>query len=318
MLNRWIGIVCALFMLGANTTLFVRDILPRWLAGNPPELDDLSHGTGPERRVQTGIYNADRELVGRNWWISKVQGEFLNVTSLTMLYPINLPNGMATPRVRIETQLRYQTQDGFLGELVLTIRGLPAAIVLRGELVPPDEFACKWWLGYVERGHFVLDAQATRAIGDVLRPFTRLPGLYVGRTWRVQLLDPLSRIVPGLQAEEFLGDAEFVRVVRTETIEHLGRPVEAFVVEAARTRAWVAPQGDVLRQEVELPFLGKLTLYDEPYDDAAYREAKQWSARQGQEALEQLSTAGEAEGEQWLPTGKTEGSNRPPADKTER
>jgi len=43
--------------------------------------------------------------------------------------------------------------------------------------------------------------------------------------------------------------------------------VEAFVIEAERLRAWVSREGRVIRQEFELPLVGKLTLVDEPYDD---------------------------------------------------
>jgi hypothetical protein len=276
-LNRWVGIICATLMVSANATLFLRDILPGWRGGDPPALDDLSQGTGVERHVQIGIYNAEGTNIGRSWTVTELQIEYLNVTSTTMLYPITLPNGIATPPVRVETTLRYRETDGVLAELVMTIRGLPATLELRGDLVPPDDFVCKWRLGPRQQGQFVLDAQATRAIGDVLRPFDRLPGLYVGRTWRMQLLDPLSRVVPGLQAEALVGDTELVRVTRTEIIQHRGEPVETFVVEAPRMRGWVSRDGQVLRQEVDLPILGTLAMNDEPYNAKDYEAARQWS-----------------------------------------
>lgn len=289
MLNRWIGILCVLFMLSANTALFMRDVLPGWLAGDPPGLDDLTRGGVPPREVQTGIFDARGRVVGRTWTISRVQrhildsdsqtiqGQILDIQSRTMLYPIMLPNGMATPQVRIETRLRYRSEDGLLDELVMSIRGLPAGVVLRGEMIS-DEFACSCKVGPRLERSFRLDAEATRALGDVIRPFRRLPGLYVGRTWRLQLLDPLSRVMPGLQTNDIIAEPQLVRVTRTEQIQHRGRPVETFVVEAHRMRAWVAPGGHVLRQEVELPLLGKLILVDEPFDQDEYRRAGQWSA----------------------------------------
>ncbi len=64
-----------------------------------------------------------------------------------------------------------------------------------------------------------------------------------------------------------------VRVTGTESIEHNGRVVEAFRVEADRAVAWVTSDGRVLRQEVDLPLLGRLTLIDEPFDQQqAYQD----------------------------------------------
>lgn len=186
MFNRWIGILCVLFMLSANTTLFMRDILPGWLAGDPPELDDLC-GAAPPREVQTGIFYMRGRLVGRTWTISHVQGRILDsdrqtvqgrildIESRTMLYPIMLPNGMATPQVRIETRLRYRSEDGLLDELVMSIRGLPAGVVLRGEMIA-DEFACSCKVGPRLEKSFRLDAEATPALGDVLHRFAGCPG----------------------------------------------------------------------------------------------------------------------------------------------
>ena len=279
MLNRWIGIACVFLMISGNTVLFMRDILPSWLASDPPQFEDISSQDGAERQIQVGIFDADGQLVGRSWTISHIRGHFLNVDSKTMLYPIRLPGDITTPPVRIDTELSYQERGGLLSELGMRVFGLPASAELYGEFIPPDEFACTWKIERVRQGTFVLDAEATRALGEVLRPFSRLPGLYVGRAWRLHLLDPLAQIVPGLQQNAVLAEPEIVRVTRAETIEHRGRSVEVFVVEARRMRAWVATDGSVLRQEIELPLLGQLVLRDEPFDHNAYEAARGWSAK---------------------------------------
>lgn len=277
MLNRWIGIVCAALMLGANATLFLRDILPGWLAGDPPTVTALQKEQR-ERRTQIAIFDAENRLVGRSWTITESEGDFLTVTSKTLLHPIRLPHGVATPQLRVDTVLDYRLEDGLLSDLLMKIHGLPMAVVVRGGFMPPDEFACKWRIGRQTGGEFVLDAETTRALGDVLRPFGRLPGLHVGRTWRLQLLNPLARVVPDLREVGLLEEPELVRVTRTETITHRGRPVEVFVVEAHRLRAWVARDGTILRQEVEVPLLGKLTMRAEPFDEKAYERARLWRA----------------------------------------
>ncbi|MFH1746862.1 MAG: hypothetical protein ABIG44_07425 [Planctomycetota bacterium] len=276
MLNRWIGITCLTFMLSANALLFIRDILPTWLTGDPPLLVADSPAIGLKQQAQLGIFDDEGRVVGRNWTISETQGLFLEVNSCTLLRPVMLPNGIATPEVRIDTRLRYRQEDGMLSELVLTLRGLPTSIRLRGEFMPPDEFACSWKVGYQPGGTFVLPAEATRALGDVFRPFARLPGLYVGRTWRLNILDPLAHILPGLKDQSMLAEPIIVRVTGKEQIQQAGQMIEAYIVEAPRTKAWVASDGNVLRQELELPILGKLILRAESFDGEAYKNAKQW------------------------------------------
>ena len=48
-----------------------------------------------------------------------------------------------------------------------------------------------------------------------------------------------------------------------EEIEYRGRSREVFVVESEHLRAWVLPAGQIVRQEFDLPLLGKLILVDE-------------------------------------------------------
>jgi hypothetical protein len=272
--NRLIGVLSAVLMLAANATLVHRDLLPGWLAGDPPQPDDLPAVTGVQRRVQTAIFNAEGRAVGRAFTTSVVVEDQLQVRSLTVLYPIALPGGLLTPAVKVDTDLQYRLADGLLDELRMTIRGLPnQGIAIKGELIEPDQFACTLQAGALRTG-MLFDAGATRALGDVVRPFVRLPGLYVGRTWRLQLLDPLSRILPGMRPNQMLTESELVRVTRQETIVHRGQPVETFVVETRRMRAWATRDGQVLRQEIELPVLGRLTLLDEPFNEAIYTRCR--------------------------------------------
>jgi hypothetical protein len=278
MLNRWIGICALLVMLAGNTSLFIHDILPRWTAGDPPRLQNQAPDRLRCERVQTGIFDAQDRNVGRSWTLIQTQSDYFSVTSTTLLKSISLPDGLNTPAVRVETDLRYRADDQVLADLTITLHGLPITAMLHGELIAPDQFACRWHVGPRE-GRFALDAGLTRAFGDVLRPFTRLPGLHVGQTWRLQLMSPLSRALPGLDSQGLVEAPEVVRVTRTEVIQHGGQAMEAFVVEAPRLRAWVAADGTVLRQEIELlPLLGRLVLLDEPFDEYAYQSALGWRA----------------------------------------
>lgn len=278
MLNRWIGIGVVLAMLAGNTSLFVRDILPRWTAGDPPRVEPQAGDNLLYERQQIGIFDAHDRCIGHSWTQIQTLERYVSVSSTTLLNSIDLPDGLHTPKVRVDSELRYTGPDQVLDELTITLHGLPLTVMLRGELMPPDQFACRWQAGR-EQGVFVLDARLTRAFGDVTRPFMRLPGLYVGQTWRLQLMNPLSRAMPGFGSPMLVEEPEIVRVTRTEVIEHAGQAVEAFVVEAPRLRAWVAPDGTVLCQEVGLlPLLGRLILRDEPFDEEAYNRAQTWRA----------------------------------------
>jgi hypothetical protein len=269
MLNRLAGAVCLLGMVIANTLFFAREILPELRAGQPPSLASVI-ASRSERRFQLAVRDDDGRLIGRSFTKIDPSGAYVSISSFTILEPIWLPNGLATPKVRFDADLRYRTEDGLLEDLHMQLRGLPVTLTLRGGLVPPDSFACTWRLGSLQHGSFELDADATRALGDVLRPFPDLSGLYVGRTWQLQLLNPLTRVLPNFSSSGLLEEPELVKVTRKEPVEHGGRTIEAFVVESHNLRAWVTPEGAIVRQEIRLPVLGRLVLEDEPFDEQLY------------------------------------------------
>ena len=89
----------------------------------------------------------------------------------------------------------------------------------------------------------------------------------------MELVNPLSGLVPDWGVRNMSTNGLLVRVTKTETIEHRGASVEAFVVEAEGIRAWVTPAGRVIRQEFELPLLGTLLLVEEPFDSTLRGQA---------------------------------------------
>ena len=275
MLNRWIGIACGTFWLLANVAILWRDVLPHWLAGEPPPNEALLLTPGEKRFAQVGIYDDEGRAVGTSWTASMRVGigGTVAVKTTTVLQPIALPaaGGLLTPRVRIEIGLTYRAGEASVDSLDFKMLGLGVPVSLEGEAMPSGEFPFTWRVGEY-RGKTVLDSRVPVALGDVIRPFDRLPNLYVGRTWRLELLDPLSQILPQLKQVGLSLEPILVQVTRIETILHQGQPVDAFVVEGGGATAWVAPDGRVLRQEVVLPLLGKLVLLDEPYDEDALRQ----------------------------------------------
>lgn len=273
MINRWIGILSGALALLINGALVLRDVMPGWLAGEPPAAPTQTLHPGQSRTAQVGIFDARGQNIGRSWTVSNHNGNLVTVNTLTEIGPVKLPEGVTLPRIHVEVDLLYQRIGDYLDELRFDIEGLGPEISLRGEFFPPDQFPCTWHIGDLQGG-FVLDASATRALGDIIRPFDRLPGLYVGRSWRMQLFNPLVQAIPGLRENKMLPDSVLVEVTGTDIIEHQGYQVETFIVEADRTRAWATDTGRVLRQIVDIPVLGKLTLLDETYNREMHKNAE--------------------------------------------
>lgn len=272
MLNRWIGIACFGLMLSANTALFMRDHLPALTAGDAPTPEVFRLGTGEERWVQTAIRDSEGREVGKSWTRVHRDQAVSTHEQTTFINAIRLPGGVLTPAVRVEMELLYQADAHTVDEAHLRVAGLPVTVKFDGERIS-GEFACMWKVGD-QTGTFVLDGAATRALGDALRPFDRLPNLDVGQTWRMRLVNPLENLAPGLRAEGIDLESVLVRVTAREQIRVDGTSFDAFRVEAPRAVAWVAEDGRVVLQEVDLPLLGKLTIVDQPFDAHALREYK--------------------------------------------
>jgi hypothetical protein len=251
-------------------------VLPSWFAGDPPPSEALILSAGEERRGQGGIYDDNGQPIGKSWTRSRRSsvGNLVQVLTTTVLEPIALPGGIRTPRVRIETEITYRHDTPSVDELDFKMFGLGVPISLHAEATPLGDFPFKWQVG-AERGEVVLDSTVPTALGDVVRPFDRLPNLYVGRSWNLKLLDPIAHLLPNVGGGELALEPVLIQVTGRQAIMHGGEAVGVYVVEGGGATAWVADDGRVLRQEVNLPLLGRLELLDEPYDaeacDAAAR-----------------------------------------------
>ncbi len=265
MLNRWIGILAFLGMVTVNTFLLTRDVLPTWLAGDPPRSCALQLSEGQSFTEQVGIFDAEGRRVGYAWSLCDRDLDLTTIRNYTYLYPLRLPQDISTPALRMDMVLRYR-RDHRPDQLQVRVLGLGIPISLEGEFYPPDDFGCEWQVGD-QRGKFVLPAHRLRALGDVLRPFESLADLRVGQSWHMETINPLAGLLPGWGAENMMTSQTLVRVVAREPIDFSGQRVDAFVVETQTTRAWVADNGRVLRQEIELPLFGRLVLVSEPYDN---------------------------------------------------
>jgi hypothetical protein len=270
MINRWIGIAALLAMLAANSALFVRDLLPSWTVGTRPDSSIFRLKPGDEVGYHIEMYDADGQNVGDSWTLASRSTELLSVRIWTIFKRRHFGQ-FEMPRIRVTTEATFDTKSR-LSSLRIRATGVGTPLGLQGDLIEPNDFSCVWKMGDKE-SNFILPADALATVSDVTRPFDNLAGLYVGQTWRMQLFNPLASLLPALG--DPAGESVLVRVSRKEVIPHDGQDVETFVVDAERVRAWVAEDGRVLRQEIDLPVLGKLTLVDAPYSDEMRRKQTQ-------------------------------------------
>ncbi|MCA9242898.1 MAG: hypothetical protein KDA32_02995 [Phycisphaerales bacterium] len=276
MLNRWIGILSAVLMVGANTTLALRDIVPHWLAGEPPDLSSVPLDTHGRLQTQLAIYR-NGEQIGNTWIDYRVSGGRTSVQAITLLRPVKLLGSKRTPPVQLETSLTFRENNEGLDDLKMSLTGLgdargePLQLELRGGYITSGDFPCVWKLGE-QQGAFILEPQATRAIGSLMQPYGRMPGLYVGRSWRIELVDLIS-VLSNFGAEFTAPRSILATVTGTEPIVYRDQTVEAFVVETDGMKAWVLPEGSVARQVIEAPLLGEIEVIDEPYDPDYRRRA---------------------------------------------
>ncbi len=263
MLNRILGATIGLVWLASMSGLFVRDVWPAWTAQDPPAgvSNQIVERIGEDH--QAGIFDSRGHRAGTAWTSFMPLAGGILVHNSTVLNPF-----AGLPPSRIESKLQF-VEDGTLDELELDVFGLPMPISLRGQSYPPY-FPCNLQVG-TRRYSFRLQAASAALMGETMRPFSCLPNLHVGQAWRMQLFNPLSAVMDTqVRLRPIL-----VRVTGRETIEHQGRSVDCFVVEAPRAKAWVDDAGRVLVQQVDVPLLGRFIIRDEPYDEDLRRKTRE-------------------------------------------
>jgi hypothetical protein len=260
-MNRFLGTMITIAWLAAMAALVKRDVLPFWMADEAP-LRVL-----PEEARQIAILNSSGGRIGTNWITTMVAPAATGIQSSTVL-DVSKATGLlpGVGAMLIETDSSFGEQDRLEQfHLRLVGIGMPAEVQLDRY---GEDFACTAKLGSMTRV-FSLDGRLSEYLGDSLRPFVHLAGLRVGQQWRVRLLDPFS-LVHG-SAPEF--KTQLATVTRRETIRDGAGEVDCFRVEMEGAVAWAAPDGRIVRQEADVPLLGRWVMVDEPYDKAARNKA---------------------------------------------
>lgn len=267
MLNRWTGILSTLAMLAVNAALIRRDYAPHWFASEPPRPATLSLEPGATTLTQAGLFDSTGQRIGYVWNSYEAEPNVGAITSLstTVLQKLPLLSTYGVSALRVQSKIRFLTHERRLDDLQMSVHGLPFQVTLRGEYFEPGDFALVWQVGE-QHGNIALPGYAVRSFGQSLQPFDSLPDLYVGQSWRMQVFNPLGGLSSLTEAEEMSTESLLVRVTREENLNFEGGGARVFRLEADRLRAWVAWDGRVIRQEIDLPLIGTLSILDEPYD----------------------------------------------------
>lgn len=260
---RFLSIAVLLAWLAAMSALVVRDVLPAWTAQDAPRLTREHFAALSDEPEQFALLSGDGRRLGTGW------SDIARSGSNTSIYGTMLIEKIGPIRLLVETMTEFDSQ-GDLDTFNLDVYGVPGLRVrVHGER-RGIYFPCELQVGTLRR-EANLDLAASRMIGDTLRPFSHLPDLKVGQSWRMQLIDPISLAS---------GTTRFTPIVATvtgtDTIEHLGSKVQAFVVHTrpGETTAWVAADGRVLKQQAEVPGLGRIVVQSEAYSEQQRNEAR--------------------------------------------
>lgn len=253
--------------------LLVRDdVLPVLTAQAPPDMASQLADEPEYRELYNGVYDQTGRRVGHSTTAIIRGPEYVSINSrlelepgwmdrLDMLARVVRQFGIAG-KLEVRTALRY-VQDGSLDEFTVDIEGLGMPVRIESEYFGTD-FGAQLTVGQAQ-WPLVFDTQISQRLGQSFDPFIFLPELQVGKSWRVWMAS-FSDVKP--RFEQIL-----VRVVDREMIDHHGRQVHAYRVEAGDLAvAWADRSGKILRQEVNMPLLGRITILD---------ETEQHRARQG-------------------------------------
>ena len=245
------------FWLTMMTLLVKREVLPAWRAAHrPPYRRAVAEAREDlPKRSQMAILMGQRRVgTYRNVMRRDTDGALLvdGAATVDLMLPLLRLRGRfeLTGRMRIGADGRLKRFD----TVALTPLG---RVVMTGEVVGRELVTT------VGEG---ANAQVTRRPIDEravllrdLAPLEALGDLHVGDSWYVTSLSPLLK-----------SNTALVQVRERQTIVVQDRPVDTFLLvmltseSTAELRAWVEPDGEVVRQELPYGFVMERETYAEP------------------------------------------------------
>lgn len=257
MLMRLVCSGIVVFWAIAMGWLIHHDVIPAITARDVPRLSVEGWSDDQPMRSQARIEDKTGRHIGNVWSIYSVNQNSISRRDVFWIERLSI-----LPMLRIEVDSTF-TPEGKLDELLLQLYGAGQRIELKGEDISGN-FAFQLTVGHREPQLFKIDASAAGMLGDVFRPFPVLPGLEVGQSWRLHIVNPLAAI-SGVGSKLI---PMIVKVTSRESLPTEDGPVDCFVVDSDHgARAWVDDKGNVLRQEVDVPIGGHLTIVAEPFDE---------------------------------------------------
>lgn len=274
------------FWLAANGWLVYREVWPYWRPGEPPPYTiDLTEELGSSS-VDWQILKNDRPIGNAIAHIERQRGRIYRLRTEYHFDKLRL----SKLAIRQLTTTYYVNPEGDLLGL-----GTKARIAfLHGKLPDTEtEIAMEAWVhdGMLEP-RLMLDKMPLGWLGDAkvpierrggvinpLHPLNRLPGLTVGRHWRIALFDPIGALgeamgsqfqeafdlLKGLTVHELFAD------VKADTLAWDGAEVACFKIEYRKPGApdlvaatWVRRRDGLVLQQFSRDALTELTLRRTP------------------------------------------------------
>ncbi len=255
MINRMLPVFVVLIWLLSMGWLIQHDVVPGWTAHDIYESDTDGWLTEEKSNAQARIENKYGHRLGTVW------SQYRRVESALLRKDVIWIDGLqAIPKLRVEMESTF-TSGGVLDSLVMSVFGAGERVELIGENFS-GHFAFELSIGSERKHRFKVDADMAGIVSDVFRPFPNMPKVEVGDSWRMHVLNPIAAVSGvGTKLIPLL-----VKVTGKEMILSSNGPIDCLVLEAGQARAWVDSNGVVIRQEMDLPVGGTLSIITEAFN----------------------------------------------------
>ena len=263
MFTRLTGFFIVPIWMAAMGWLIRHDVWPRWAANEPPVLRSSFWTKGTATKEQYTIEGSFGPI-GSIWTNYLIDEGSIRRDDVVWIE--NLPLDLVPLRIEVTSVF---TAEGLLDEFTVRLenRHTPNPIKLHGERFHAD-FSFTLEAGPAFSA-FKIPLSEASLITGAFSPFARFSELRVGQSWRMQVYNPLAAITN-------LGGKFIPLLVSVSGEERIRTPEwegNCLMIEAGHVRAWVDAEGQVQRQEIQLPVFGQVSMYRKQSVDLEARNA---------------------------------------------